>query len=93
MGNNLREKCVAIARKNMKNHPDDKLYNRRLMAYSGLFFSVVWFVSCFCAIVVLAYTGKSLEPATAASLLTVPAALAGLGFWGYLGAAKKDDEK
>lgn len=74
----------------MKNHPDDKLFNRRLMAYGGLIFSVVWFVMVFATD---AWKSETFEVAKIVAYLSVPASIAGLGFWQYLQAAKKDDDK
>jgi len=68
--------------------PDDKLFNRRLMAYGGLLFSVVWFLMVFWTDVFHGF-----EVAKVIAYLGVPASIATLGFWQYLKAAKKDDEK
>lgn len=78
--------------KNMlpKNKPDDRLFNRRLMAYGGLLFSVFWFLMVF---LTDAWKSETFETAKIVAYLGVPASIAGLGFWQYLKAAKKDDDK
>lgn len=79
--------------------PDDPLFNRRLMAYIGILFSILW-VSVILAIDV--YMSFKLDMQRAefrfgldriALYLGVPAGIAGLALWEYLGAAKKVDEK
>lgn len=73
----------------MRPNPDDHLYNRRLIAYAGLIFSAFWVLQVFWIDVLFADmdTGKVI------AYLGVPPALAGLGFWKYLEACKRDDEK
>ena len=68
------------------NHPKDKLFNRRLMAYAGLIFSVFWFLMVFWTDVFVSF-----DVAKVIAYLGVPAAIAGLGYWSYLKAAQKDD--
>lgn len=67
---------------------DDKLFNRRIFAYYGLLFSIGWFLMVFWTDVFVSF-----EVAKVVAYLGVPAAIAGLGFWEYLKAAKKSDEK
>lgn len=71
----------------MKPHPDDKLFNRRIMAYGGLIFSAFWVMQVFWVDVLL----HAMETAKVIAYLGVPPTLAGLGFWQYLKAAAKDD--
>ena len=74
-----------------KKCPEDQLYNRRLMSYLGLAFSVFWFQEVL-ILVALGYIFKiHLDAAVVVALLGVPATLAGLGFWRYLEACKLDD--
>lgn len=70
---------------------DDPLFNRRLLAYYGLIFSVYWNHLVLAAYVYLAKSGVGSDPALIA-LLGVPTTIAGLGFWKYLKAAEKDDD-
>ena len=72
----------------MKRHPDDHLYNRRLIAYLGLGFSIIWFSMVFWTDVFVSF-----ELGKIVAYLGVPATIAGLGFWKYLRAAEKDDDK
>ena len=70
------------------NNSNDKLFNRRIFAYYGLIFSLVWFMMVFWTDVFVGFeTGKVI------AYRGVPATIAGLGFWEYLRAAKKSDEK
>ena len=70
------------------NNSNDKLFNRRIFAYYGLIFSLVWFMMVFWVDVFVGFeTGKVI------AYLGVPATIAGLGFWEYLKAAQKSDEK
>lgn len=71
----------------MKHHPDDPLFNRRLIAYAGLIFSVVWFAMVFWTDVFITF-----ELGKVVAYLGVPATIAGLGFWKYLKAAEKGDK-
>lgn len=73
--------------------PHDKLFNRRLMAYGGLIFSVIWSQEVLLIWAVLVAFGKSPDASVIIALLGVPGSIAGLGFWQYLKAAKKDDEQ
>jgi len=67
---------------------NDPLFNRRVFAYYGLIFSVLWFLMVFWTDVFI-----DLEVGKVAAYLGVPAAIAGLGFWEYLRAAKESDMK
>ena len=71
-----------------KEKPDDKMFNRRIFAYYGLIFSVFWFMMVFWTDVFSGF-----ETAKVVAYLGVPATIAGLGFWEYLKAAKRSDEK
>ena len=73
----------------MKKKPDDHLYNRRLLSYAGLIFSALWFLQVFW---VDALFGN-FDAAKVIAYLGVPTTIAGLGFWQYLKACEKDDEK
>lgn len=73
-----------------RNKPSDKLFNRRLLAYVGLVFSVFWFLMVF---LTDAWKSDTFEVAKIVAYLGVPASIAGLGFWQYLSAAKRSDEK
>ena len=70
------------------NQPKDKLFNRRIFAYYGLLFSIGWFLMVFWTDVFITF-----EVAKVVAYLGVPATIAGLGFWEYLRAAKRSDEK
>ena len=72
-----------------KENIKDRLFNRRLMAYGGLLFSVFWFLMVF---ITDAWKSETFEVAKIVAYLGVPATIAGLGFWQYLKAAKKDDD-
>lgn len=69
--------------------PEDKLFNRRLMAYAGLVFSLVWFQQVIILVFVGYFFEVQLSAAVVIALLGVPTTLAGLGFWQYLKAAGK----
>ena len=69
----------------------DMLFNRRVLAYYGLIFSVYWNHIVLIAYVYLSVKGVGSDAALVA-LLGVPGTLAGLGFWKYLKAAEKEDE-
>ena len=71
--------------------PNDPLYNRRIMSYLGLGFSIIWFQEVLILIVLGYFFKIELSAATVTALLTVPATLAGLGFFRYLEACKRDD--
>lgn len=73
--------------------PEDNLYNRRLLSYFSLFYSAIWFQEILAVIVILGLCGIAPDGAVVAALVSVPAALAGLGFWKYLEACKLEDEK
>lgn len=68
--------------------PDDKLFNRRIFAYYGLLFSIGWFLMVFWTDVFVTF-----DVAKVVAYLGVPATIAGLGFWEYLKAAKRSDDK
>ncbi len=67
---------------------NDPLFNRRVFAYYGLAFSVLWFLMVFWTDVFVDF-----EVGKVMAYLGVPAAIAGLGFWEYLKAAKKGDDR
>lgn len=71
--------------------PEDQLYNRRLLSYFSLFYSAIWFQEVLIVILVSVVLGKTLDAGVVTALVGVPTALAGLGFWKYLEAAKKHD--
>lgn len=81
--------------KNLKLIPvaksDDKMFNRRLLAYYGLVFSVYWSHLILVISTFLYIIGKPMDAALGVAFLGVPGTLAGLGFWKYLKAAEKDD--
>lgn len=77
----------------MKHHPEDKLYNRRLLAYAGLVFCFFWVTALLANDLILIWFDKDIGVAKVTAYLSVPGMLAGLGFWEYLKAAKKDDGK
>lgn len=70
---------------------DDSLFNRRLLAYYGLVFTVYWNHLVLFSYIYLAKSGVGSDPALIA-LLGVPSTIAGLGFWKYLKAAEKEDD-
>lgn len=70
---------------------DDHLFNRRILAYYGLIFTVYWNHLVLGAYIWLALAGVGSDAALIA-LLGVPGTIAGLGFWKYLKAAEKEDE-
>jgi hypothetical protein len=73
--------------------PDDQLYNRRLISYFSLFFSAVWFQQVFVLVVLGMFVSQPVTAPVITALLGVPASLAGLGFYKYLEACKKEDNK
>lgn len=72
---------------------DDKMFNRRLLAYYGLIFTVYWAHLTLFMYILLLGAGREVDAATVIAFLGVPGSLAGLGFWKYLKAAEKDDDK
>lgn len=72
--------------------PKDQLYNRRLLAYYGLIYSAVWAVVIWVSWLVLESKHVDVSSAELAVLMGFPAALAGLGFFKYLEAAKIEQE-
>lgn len=72
---------------------DDKMFNRRLLAYYGLVFSVYWSHLILVVSTILYIMGKPMDAALGVAFLSVPGTLAGLGFWKYLKAAEKEDDK
>jgi len=71
--------------------PEDQLYNRRILTYLGLAYSAIWFQEVLIVLIVCAAIGAPIDGAIVAALLGVPTSLAGLGFWRYLEACKRDD--
>jgi len=71
---------------------DDKLFNRRLLAYYGLLFTVYWSHLILLVYVVLAFKHGQADAVIIAAFLGVPGTLAGIGFWKYLQASEKSDE-
>lgn len=72
--------------------PDgDGLFNRRILAYYGLVFTVYWVHLVLAAYIYLAINGVGSDAALVA-LLGVPGTIAGIGFWKYLKASEKEDE-
>jgi len=69
----------------------DQLYNRRLLSYIGLAFSVFWFQEVLIIVALGYFFDTQLAAPVVVALLGVPATLAGLGFWRYLEACKHDD--
>jgi len=70
---------------------DDPLYNRRIMSYLGLAFSVFWFQEVLIIVALGYFFDTQLAAPVVVALLGVPATLAGLGFWRYLEACKHED--
>lgn len=66
---------------------DDPLFNRRRLAYFGLVFSIYWVH----LILVVYVFGPVPDAVCITAFLSVPATLAGLGFYKYLRAAENDD--
>ena len=71
---------------------EDQLYNRRILSYYSMAFSAIWFQEVLIVIIISLALGQPLDGTVVASLLGVPTALAGLGFWKYLEAAKQQDK-
>lgn len=66
---------------------DDPLFNRRRLAYFGLAFSIYWV-----HLILIVYVwGPPPDAVSITAFLSVPATLAGLGFYKYLRAAETDD--
>lgn len=73
--------------------PEDQLYNRRLMAYFSLAYCAIWFQQILLLIAFGLWLEVPLDAASITALLGVPTSLSGLGFWKYLEACRKDDNK
>ena len=73
--------------------PDDKLFNRRVLAYYGLIFSVYWVHLILAIFFILMMGEKQADATVIIAFLGVPGTLAGIGFWKYLKACEKDDDK
>lgn len=76
-----------------KKRRNDQLYNRRLMSYGGLIFSVLWFQQVLLIVAAGYFFEAHITAPVVVALLGVPATLAGLGYWRYLEACKTEDEK
>ena len=70
------------------NKPNDHLYWRRLLTLFGLGFSLFWFFMVFWTDVFVTF-----DVAKVIAYLGVPATISGLGFYKYLKACEKDDDK
>jgi hypothetical protein len=74
-----------------KKKKNDKLYNRRVMSYGGLLFSVLWFQQVLIIVAAGYFFDAHIGAPVVVALLGVPATLAGLGYWRYLEACKHED--
>lgn len=72
---------------------DDRMFNRRLLAFYGLAFSVYWSHLILILWFFLMVIKREADATVVIAFIGVPGALAGLGFWKYLKAAEKDDAK
>lgn len=61
------------------------------MSYYSLAYSAIWFQEVLIVILFSAWLGQPLDAGVVTALVGVPTALAGLGFWKYLEAAKISD--
>lgn len=78
----------------MKDKPDDKFYNRRLLTYLGIIFSVVWSIAILLIDIWFRYNdGEGFPTAKIIAYLGVPSTLAGLQYWRYAKACEKDDQQ
>lgn len=73
--------------------PDgDHMYNRRLLAYWSIGFTVYWSHLILAVYVFALYKAQASDAAIISAFLAVPGTIAGMNVWKYLRAAEKDDE-
>lgn len=71
---------------------DDLLYNRRVLAYYSIAFTVYWSHLILAVYVFALYKAQASDAAIIAAFLAVPGTIAGMNVWKYLIASEKDDE-
>lgn len=86
-------KVINWSRLIPKAGPDnDHMYNRRILAYWSIGFTLYWSHLILAVYVFALYRAQASDAAIIAAFLAVPGTIAGMNVWKYLIAAEKDDE-